>query len=677
MTRTTNPLPSTRPSRVVVEPVRPLVDGGAFATKATLGEPMHVLADVFADGHDVVDAVVTWRHLDATGAATAWEELSMAPLGNDRFEAWIVPDRLGRLEYDVVGWIDHLESWRRGVVKKIDAGVDVSVELLTGAGLLADVLERAVSLDDDHSLSDHRLVKALRAQLLAGDHSTLDDDHWTDVFARTSLREPTGRLDTPHARRCRPPAGSHRRLVRVLSPLECRRDTATNAARLDRPARPRRCDGVRRRLSATDPSDRALAPEGPQRDDIARARRRRQPVGDRLRGRRPHGCQSGPRDHRRRHRLRIGVPRPRHGTGTRHRVPVLSRSPVGDRAPRVVRETGRRQHPVRREPAQEVPGHLSDRLRVRRLAEPVGSVGRRHPLLDRARGADVPRRQPSHQGLCVLGVGSRFDPQRVPRHGLPRRGIHPSPGDGAPRQDRVQPVVHVLRVAPSRLGTAGVLRGPVDSDRRCVPPERLAQHAGHPDRATPDRRSADVRDSSDPGGHALAELGRLRAGLRATRARTGARGLRGVPRLREVPDPHVGSRPPRHDRPAAHSAQRDSPRAPSVQAARHDPLPRDRRQRPALFQQDGPRRRRRRGVGRRQPRSVRTPQRFRQHRPCRTRAPRRLRLRRGRRARWRHLPLERQPQLRRSCAMVGVGPHLHRPPDHRPHPINEQQETAP
>ena len=495
----------------------------------------------------------------------------------------------------------------------------------------------------------------------------------------------TARADGPTqrtaGRRRRPPAGSHRRLVRVLSPLECRRDTTTNAARLDRPARPRRRDGVRRRLSATDPSDRALAPEGPQRDDIARARRRRQPVGDRLRGRRPHGCQSGPRDHRRRHRLRIGVPRPQHGTGTRHRVPVLSRPPVGDRAPRVVRETGRRQHPVRREPTQEVPGHLSDRLRVRRLAEPVASVGRRHPLLDRARGADVPRRQPSHQGLCVLGVGPRFDPQRVSRHGLPRRGIHPSPGDGAPRQDRVQPVVHVLRVAPSRLGTAGVLRGPVDSDRRCVPPERLAEHAGHPDRATPDRRSADVRDSGDPGGHALAELGRLRAGVRATRARTGARGLRGVPRLREVPDPHVGSRPPRHARPAAHSAQRDSPRAPSVQAARHDPLPRDRRQRPALFQQDGPRRRRRRGVGRRQPRSVRTPQRFRRHRPCRTRAPRRLRLRRGRRARWRHLPLERQPQLRRSCAMVGVGPHLHRPPDHRTgdhdHTITEPQETAP
>jgi len=197
LTRPADRLPSDRPSRVVVEPVQPVVDRGAFAAKATLGEPMLVAADVFADGHDVVDAVVTWRHVDATGAATPWQERPMASLGNDRFEAWIVPDRLGRLEYDIVGWIDHLESWRGGVVKKVDAGVDVSVELLTGATLLAAALDRPVSLDDDHSLGDHRLLRTLREHLLAGDHSTLDDGHWTDVFARTSLREPTARLDSP------------------------------------------------------------------------------------------------------------------------------------------------------------------------------------------------------------------------------------------------------------------------------------------------------------------------------------------------------------------------------------------------------------------------------------------------------------------------------------------------
>ena len=189
--------PAARPSRAVVEAVRPVVDGGRFAAKGTLGEPLQIVADVFADGHDVVDAVVQWRHVGAGAQTDDWNEATMEPLGNDRFHGWITPDRLGPIEYDVVGWIDHLESWRRGVVKKLEAGLDVSVELLTGARLLAEVVDAGVELGDDRSLDDHRLIDALRHRLIDGDHSTLDDDHWTAVFARTSPRTPSGRLPSP------------------------------------------------------------------------------------------------------------------------------------------------------------------------------------------------------------------------------------------------------------------------------------------------------------------------------------------------------------------------------------------------------------------------------------------------------------------------------------------------
>ena len=168
--RSARTLPATRPSRAVVEAVRPVVDGGRFAAKAALGEPLQVVADVFADGHDVVDAVVQWRHVGANGQRSDWTEAPMEPLGNDRFRGWITPDRLGRIEYDVVGWIDHLESWRRGIVKKVEAGLDVGVEMLTGAQLLADVVDAGVVLDDDRSLDDHRLVDGLRKRLLVGDH---------------------------------------------------------------------------------------------------------------------------------------------------------------------------------------------------------------------------------------------------------------------------------------------------------------------------------------------------------------------------------------------------------------------------------------------------------------------------------------------------------------------------
>ena len=65
-----------------------------------------------------------------------------------------------------------------------------------------------------------------------------------------------------------------------------------------------RGDGLRRRLSAADPSDRPHAPQGPEQLADAGAGRSRQPVGDRLRGGRPHGDRARARHARRFRSLR-------------------------------------------------------------------------------------------------------------------------------------------------------------------------------------------------------------------------------------------------------------------------------------------------------------------------------------------------------------------------------------
>ena len=169
------------------------------------------------------------------------------------------------------------------------------------------------------------------------------------------------------------------------------------------------------------------------------------------------------------HDARRRMSRARARAGARHRLPVHARSPVGDRASRVVRHPRRRHDPVRREPAQEVPGHLSPQLRVRGLGGAVERAGRGHPVLDRPGHHDLPRRQPAHQGVPVLGVGDGDDPQRAPRDDLPRRGVHPPAGDGAARQGRLQPVVHVLRVAAVGVGAARVLHRPRHPHRRLLP----------------------------------------------------------------------------------------------------------------------------------------------------------------------------------------------------------------
>ena len=192
MTPSTPNLPTERPSRVVVEAVRPVVDGGDFPAKSPLGEPLSIDADVFADGHDVVAAALCWRRVSPDGARSPWHETAMIGVGNDRFTATITPDELGRLEYDVVGWIDHLETWRRDTVKKLDAGLDVSSELLAGIRLVDEAAAGSAT-----SKQDRDQLKRLSKSLGTDDTTALRDARWTDIFWRCAVREPRAHLPRP------------------------------------------------------------------------------------------------------------------------------------------------------------------------------------------------------------------------------------------------------------------------------------------------------------------------------------------------------------------------------------------------------------------------------------------------------------------------------------------------
>jgi len=185
-------LPTDRPSRVVVESVRPLVDGGDYPAKSAVGEPMTVVADVFADGHDVVSAALRWRLATADGGRGEWQEIAMVSAGNDRYTATITPSELGRMEYDVFGWIDHLETWRRDTVKKLDAGLDVASELLTGSRLIDAAADCATTSQEnrDHLAHLHRTLRD-------GDTMVLSDARWTDIFWRCTPREPEAHLARP------------------------------------------------------------------------------------------------------------------------------------------------------------------------------------------------------------------------------------------------------------------------------------------------------------------------------------------------------------------------------------------------------------------------------------------------------------------------------------------------
>jgi starch synthase (maltosyl-transferring) len=129
--------------RVVVEGVAPEIDAGRFPAKRTVGETVVVEADVFADGHDILSAVLRHRH----ESAAEWTESPMAPLVNDRWRGRFIVTQLGRYRFTVEGWVDPFKTWSRQLTKRIEAGQDVKVELELGVRMVEGAAGRANGAD--------------------------------------------------------------------------------------------------------------------------------------------------------------------------------------------------------------------------------------------------------------------------------------------------------------------------------------------------------------------------------------------------------------------------------------------------------------------------------------------------------------------------------------------------
>jgi starch synthase (maltosyl-transferring) len=131
------------PPRVVIESVRPQVDGGRFAVKRVLGDELVVEADAFADGHDVVAAELLWR----SPSEERWRVTPMQALVNDRWRGSFKLAFLGRYRYTVRAWTDPFLTWRRDLEKRQAAGQDLHVDFLIGADLIKAALKKTVNAE--------------------------------------------------------------------------------------------------------------------------------------------------------------------------------------------------------------------------------------------------------------------------------------------------------------------------------------------------------------------------------------------------------------------------------------------------------------------------------------------------------------------------------------------------
>jgi starch synthase (maltosyl-transferring) len=146
-----------------VEAVSPEIDGGRFPAKRAVGEGVIAEADIFADGHDALAAVVRYRH----ESSNSWIEVPMVALVNDRWRGEFTVTELGRYLFTLEGWVDHFETWRRQFAKRVSARQDVALELETAARMVDAAAGRS-----DSSAPDAERLSAYAVKLRGGRGAT-------------------------------------------------------------------------------------------------------------------------------------------------------------------------------------------------------------------------------------------------------------------------------------------------------------------------------------------------------------------------------------------------------------------------------------------------------------------------------------------------------------------------
>ncbi len=149
------------PPTVVIENLKPLLDGGRYPVKRAIGEDLTVEADIYKDGHDVVSAVLKWRK---RGEAR-WHETPMLPIPdqNDRWSAVCSFFVNAAYEYTIEAWGDLFLSWQHEFQTKFKAGQeDLRSETLEGALLLRKAAARAESRQQK---ADARRLEAFAARI--------------------------------------------------------------------------------------------------------------------------------------------------------------------------------------------------------------------------------------------------------------------------------------------------------------------------------------------------------------------------------------------------------------------------------------------------------------------------------------------------------------------------------
>jgi starch synthase (maltosyl-transferring) len=442
----------------------PSVDGGTRAAKSVVDEQFWIQARVFREGHDAVNATAVLTDPDGVDHAFPMTSVNV---GLSLWNVQVSADRAGWWTYRVEGWSDPWETWVHDGTIKVEAGIDEELMLEEGAR----VVEHALAALPDSAPASARtelrdVVTALRdpnrppiARLRA---ATAPEVH--AIFAAYPFREKV----SPSAAY---PLLVERELALFGAWYEIfpRSEGATKDPETGTWTRARSATAAKRLpaiaamgfdvvyLTPIHPIG-TTARKGRNNTLNARPGRSRQPLRHRLARWRARRAAPRARHVRRLRRLRGRSRAARDGGGHGHRAAGSPDHPWVTDAPGVVHHPRRRHHRLRREPAEEVPGHLPAELRQRPGRGIYAEMRRHDPGLDRPRvkifRVDNPHTKPLEFWQWLIADVT----PRPPRRHLARRGLHQARDDAHAGQGGLPAVLHLLRMAQRQVGAGGLLQ---------------------------------------------------------------------------------------------------------------------------------------------------------------------------------------------------------------------------
>lgn len=117
-------------SRVVITNLQPAVED-SYPVKRVENEWMVVEADVLADGHDLLTAVLQYRK----SGERKWREVAMKDIGNDRWTGSFQLVETGLWEFTVRAFIDHPLTWQHDFKRRLTGNETKELDLQLQIGI--------------------------------------------------------------------------------------------------------------------------------------------------------------------------------------------------------------------------------------------------------------------------------------------------------------------------------------------------------------------------------------------------------------------------------------------------------------------------------------------------------------------------------------------------------------